>query len=703
MADAGFFKGTSAEQDSRFANKQKKLLKQMKFPDNIDVKIDMLKVKLDVLKSWITKRLQELLGIEDDVVIEFVFNQLEDKNPDPKMMQINLTGFLGGSKARLFIGELWKHLASAQSSPDGIPAEFVEMKKRELLKRMEEDDRLRDIRKREEETHRQDIKPDIEKLDNKLNGRNLMTSSNNKLRNDNHGSGEYKSRPHYESGRRRSPPKNRRQRDSRSPDLRSRHNEKKPIQTVEKDEKPSSNRNDRHRSPSKSPIHSRSPIKSSRKNDEYQHHSSSSSSESTNKKSLKITKQPETIKPKSKARLSSSSSDASDSHQRIHKSSRRKSVEILNDSNEIKRSKIDDQLKKLSVSKTKRKSPSPLRSKQPTKSTSKPDLKPKISTVKETKKPKKRDRTSSSKSSSASRSNSNSSSLSSMSNSAKKKKKKSQVTKSSSSSRSPSLDRNRKSDKKKDDHKSRKHSTHHNSKSSSRKRTKNHRSSDSKRKSHRGKLIQSYLHSLNRIKSTESKSKTERSCLELYCKWKPINLDHLDKSITRKSHRSDSAKKLKKDKNQHKAEKKDSNSYQSISTNEIPVPSSPKRPRLESQIKEKTPPIKLPDNNKFQQLSAPIKPTRTERIVVLEESRIDATDSVSTHVSIAAKSTDHEIKHQNNSQSEDENEIDLRERLLREKAIKSMRRRQLTTTTTNNNNTDVHTKTTNDRIVYETQ
>ncbi len=50
------------------------------------------------------------------------------------MMQINLTGFLGGSKARLFIGELWNLLASAQSSPDGIPAELVEMKKKELLK-----------------------------------------------------------------------------------------------------------------------------------------------------------------------------------------------------------------------------------------------------------------------------------------------------------------------------------------------------------------------------------------------------------------------------------------------------------------------------------------------------------------------------------------------------------------------------------------
>ena len=49
-------------------------------------------------------------------------------------MQINLTGFLGGSKARLFIGELWNLLADAQTAPDGIPAELVEMKKKQLLK-----------------------------------------------------------------------------------------------------------------------------------------------------------------------------------------------------------------------------------------------------------------------------------------------------------------------------------------------------------------------------------------------------------------------------------------------------------------------------------------------------------------------------------------------------------------------------------------
>jgi len=56
------------------------------------------------------------------------------QSPDPKMMQINLTGFLGGSKARLFIGELWKLLDSAQSSPDGMPIELVEKKMKQLQK-----------------------------------------------------------------------------------------------------------------------------------------------------------------------------------------------------------------------------------------------------------------------------------------------------------------------------------------------------------------------------------------------------------------------------------------------------------------------------------------------------------------------------------------------------------------------------------------
>ena len=71
--------GTTTDQDARFSDKEKKLLKTMKFEDNLGVKVDMSKVKVDVLKPWITKRVYEMLKMEDDVVVEFIFNQLEDE------------------------------------------------------------------------------------------------------------------------------------------------------------------------------------------------------------------------------------------------------------------------------------------------------------------------------------------------------------------------------------------------------------------------------------------------------------------------------------------------------------------------------------------------------------------------------------------------------------------------------------------------
>ncbi|CAK9300070.1 unnamed protein product [Gordionus sp. m RMFG-2023] len=139
MTDAGFYRGTNAEQDSRFSDKNKKLMKQMKFSENLEQKIDMTKVNLDVLKPWITKRLCELLNFEDDVIIEFVFNQLMEKKVDPKIMQINLTGFLNAKNARIFMGDLWSLLISAQNNIGGIPEAFLQQKKAELMQKYEED------------------------------------------------------------------------------------------------------------------------------------------------------------------------------------------------------------------------------------------------------------------------------------------------------------------------------------------------------------------------------------------------------------------------------------------------------------------------------------------------------------------------------------------------------------------------------------
>ena len=64
--------------------------------------------------------------------IEFIIDQLKTKNPDPKKMQISLSGFLNGKNARIFMGELWKLLDSAQKTTSGIPQEFIDKKKEEM-------------------------------------------------------------------------------------------------------------------------------------------------------------------------------------------------------------------------------------------------------------------------------------------------------------------------------------------------------------------------------------------------------------------------------------------------------------------------------------------------------------------------------------------------------------------------------------------
>lgn len=89
-----------------------------------------------------TKTVTELAGVEDDIVIEFVMELLESKDepvPDPRKMQISLGGFLTPENAAEFMLRLWKLLLSAQASHGGIPAEFVEAKKQELLRKQDEE------------------------------------------------------------------------------------------------------------------------------------------------------------------------------------------------------------------------------------------------------------------------------------------------------------------------------------------------------------------------------------------------------------------------------------------------------------------------------------------------------------------------------------------------------------------------------------
>ncbi|KAG8929228.1 hypothetical protein FRC02_005823 [Tulasnella sp. 418] len=80
MGDAGFFKGTSAAQDSRFSDKEQRLRKTLKFPPEFDLKVDMKRVNLQVMRPWIAKKVGELVGFDDEVVIEYAMGLLEDSS-----------------------------------------------------------------------------------------------------------------------------------------------------------------------------------------------------------------------------------------------------------------------------------------------------------------------------------------------------------------------------------------------------------------------------------------------------------------------------------------------------------------------------------------------------------------------------------------------------------------------------------------------
>ena len=56
------------------------------------------------------------------------------KFPDPKALQISITGFLE-TKAPEFTKELWILLLSAQENIAGMPQRFIDEKKEEIRKR----------------------------------------------------------------------------------------------------------------------------------------------------------------------------------------------------------------------------------------------------------------------------------------------------------------------------------------------------------------------------------------------------------------------------------------------------------------------------------------------------------------------------------------------------------------------------------------
>ncbi|KAL3768777.1 hypothetical protein ACHAWU_006878 [Discostella pseudostelligera] len=148
-------KGTASITSTSALQKQ---LRSTTFPSNFSQKVNIAKVHRTVFTHWIEKRIEQILGFEDDIVsstaVHLFLPSSGDNNDatapavdywdvDPRRAQLDLAGFLGEGEAATFASELWTMMLDAQTSPSGIPRVLVEKKKEEMRLQREEMDRKR--------------------------------------------------------------------------------------------------------------------------------------------------------------------------------------------------------------------------------------------------------------------------------------------------------------------------------------------------------------------------------------------------------------------------------------------------------------------------------------------------------------------------------------------------------------------------------
>jgi hypothetical protein len=115
--------------------------------------VDMSRVALPAVKPWIARRVRELLGLDEDVLVGMLINTLEDaavaaraagggggggggsatgpQSLSPLDLHVQLEPFLEGQTTG-FVRELWSLLHSASESVTGVPQTLLDTKARAM-------------------------------------------------------------------------------------------------------------------------------------------------------------------------------------------------------------------------------------------------------------------------------------------------------------------------------------------------------------------------------------------------------------------------------------------------------------------------------------------------------------------------------------------------------------------------------------------
>ena len=131
-----FYKGTSLAQDGRFVNPDKKIQSKLNYPEEFSHKISKNKINIPIIKQWISKKINDILSFDDELLTNLIINLIEENENefiDGKNIYYSIMGFLGDDTFN-FCQELWKILIKGENSKNFIPIELIQEKKIEIEK-----------------------------------------------------------------------------------------------------------------------------------------------------------------------------------------------------------------------------------------------------------------------------------------------------------------------------------------------------------------------------------------------------------------------------------------------------------------------------------------------------------------------------------------------------------------------------------------
>lgn len=133
------FRGSASTDTGRFENKTIKMMNKITFPPElVNTRINMENIELEPFKKWIAMKIETILGIDDDILTNLIFNLLEKEQfPNVRYIYVQLVPFLE-RHVRKFMLELWALLDSAQNSGTGIPQEMLDSLRQELDQKKKE-------------------------------------------------------------------------------------------------------------------------------------------------------------------------------------------------------------------------------------------------------------------------------------------------------------------------------------------------------------------------------------------------------------------------------------------------------------------------------------------------------------------------------------------------------------------------------------